>query len=350
MNSLEEKHIGFAKLSKEVGSPELAVWIGRKKYGKEKFDRAAHDKEKLRDSEKLKESFDLIGVVNEYYDMSFHVKKGAFHRWLGKPEDAPITQADIEKGLAASGHAAKMANFARNARKWHHESKESLDETRKKIGEYSHNGNVTKVYKLTGAHYEGDPYHVKLFKDGKHYEPADYFTNDEDDAHGTAKHMVKENHVISYSGKYGQSYSNSEPEYNGIGDNDDIKGHKRVSHSYTGHALDKAMGHGRPKHEYSEKDAKQISVGLKKAKGIKGIHRHVTKEDVEFLTFKEGVMHHFIIVDDEDNIVAEGYAPTETGVVRKAERLIESITKEVDSLIESEKSVVTIAKNLAKVK
>lgn len=43
-----------------------------------------------------------------------HIAKGAFHRWLGKPEDEPITAADIEKGLKAGGHAAKMANFARN--------------------------------------------------------------------------------------------------------------------------------------------------------------------------------------------------------------------------------------------
>jgi hypothetical protein len=42
------------------------------------------------------------------------IKKGAFHRWLGKSEDEPITHADIEKGLKAGGHAAKMANFARN--------------------------------------------------------------------------------------------------------------------------------------------------------------------------------------------------------------------------------------------
>jgi hypothetical protein len=68
-----------------------------------------------------------------------------------------------------------------------------LQETKKKIGEYSHtNGHVTKVYKLSGEHDEGDPYKVELHKNGKHYEPADYFTNDKDDAHGTAQHMVKE--------------------------------------------------------------------------------------------------------------------------------------------------------------
>jgi len=43
-----------------------------------------------------------------------HIEKGAFHHWLGKSEDEPITHDDIEKGLKAGGHAAKMANFARN--------------------------------------------------------------------------------------------------------------------------------------------------------------------------------------------------------------------------------------------
>lgn len=42
------------------------------------------------------------------------IKKGAFHQWLGKSESEPITESDIQKGLAAGGHAAKMANFARN--------------------------------------------------------------------------------------------------------------------------------------------------------------------------------------------------------------------------------------------
>lgn len=45
---------------------------------------------------------------------SLDIKHGAFHRWLGKPENEPITHADIEKGLKAGGHPAKMANFARN--------------------------------------------------------------------------------------------------------------------------------------------------------------------------------------------------------------------------------------------
>lgn len=45
-----------------------------------------------------------------------HIRKGAFHRWLGKKEGEPITDADIAKGIAAGGHAAKMAEFAKSSR------------------------------------------------------------------------------------------------------------------------------------------------------------------------------------------------------------------------------------------
>lgn len=64
-------------------------------------------------------------------------------------------------------------------------------EAKKKIGEYSEGEHTTRVYKLSGEHDEGDPYKVQLHKNGKHHEPSDYFTNDLEDAHGTAKSMVK---------------------------------------------------------------------------------------------------------------------------------------------------------------
>jgi len=57
---------------------------------------------------------------NSHYRTAFHIRKGGFHRWLGKSEGEPITEADIEKGLKAGGHAAKMANFARNEKHFKH--------------------------------------------------------------------------------------------------------------------------------------------------------------------------------------------------------------------------------------
>jgi len=42
------------------------------------------------------------------------IKKGALHRWCKIPEDEDITCECIKKALDAGGHAAKMANWAKN--------------------------------------------------------------------------------------------------------------------------------------------------------------------------------------------------------------------------------------------
>ena len=50
-----------------------------------------------------------------------HIEKGAFHTWLGKAPGEKITAADIEKGLASDDpKIKKMAQFAKNAKKWKH--------------------------------------------------------------------------------------------------------------------------------------------------------------------------------------------------------------------------------------
>lgn len=53
-----------------------------------------------------------------------HIKKsheGRFHKDVGKKPGAKITSADIQRGLRSKNPAErKRANFARNARKWHH--------------------------------------------------------------------------------------------------------------------------------------------------------------------------------------------------------------------------------------
>ncbi len=54
------------------------------------------------------------------YRAAFHVRKGNFHKWLGKKPDSPITAADIAKGKASGDpHVVKMATFAANSKKWH---------------------------------------------------------------------------------------------------------------------------------------------------------------------------------------------------------------------------------------
>ena len=54
-------------------------------------------------------------LVASKLNESTDIDKGAFHRYLGKPEDAPITDDDIEKGLLSDDeHVHKMAQFAKN--------------------------------------------------------------------------------------------------------------------------------------------------------------------------------------------------------------------------------------------
>jgi hypothetical protein len=110
------------------------------------------------------------------------------------PFDYKNYQSQIPKKPGElTGHDSKKTSTGTEYTKRLGKEKTDMDEARKLEGTYKHtNGHESKVYKLSGEHNEGDPYHVKLFKGGKHYEPADYFTNDKDDAHSTAKHMVKE--------------------------------------------------------------------------------------------------------------------------------------------------------------
>lgn len=68
-------------------------------------------------SKNTKNYFDTKRGMKDYrteeLELVTEINKGAFHRWLGKPLDQKITAADVKKGLAAGGHAAKMANMAR---------------------------------------------------------------------------------------------------------------------------------------------------------------------------------------------------------------------------------------------
>lgn len=50
-------------------------------------------------------------------------------------------------------------------------------------------GTFCKLYYESG----NQEYRVALYKDGIHYHPADYFTDDKDDALATAEDMVKRN-------------------------------------------------------------------------------------------------------------------------------------------------------------
>ena len=69
----------------------------------------------------------LAGVDTLFEEAS--IKKGAFHKWLGKDESAPITKEDIAKGLASNDeHVRKMAQFAKNMQESLKESAPSDEE------------------------------------------------------------------------------------------------------------------------------------------------------------------------------------------------------------------------------
>lgn len=57
---------------------------------------------------------------NSPHRTAFNIRKGKFHEWLGKKKSEPITEEDIEKGLKAGGHPARMAAFAKAAKHFKH--------------------------------------------------------------------------------------------------------------------------------------------------------------------------------------------------------------------------------------
>jgi hypothetical protein len=52
--------------------------------------------------------------------MKLHLKKNRLHKDVGKAPGTKITEADIAKEKAKGGVYAKRAQFAENAKKWHH--------------------------------------------------------------------------------------------------------------------------------------------------------------------------------------------------------------------------------------
>lgn len=61
---------------------------------------------------------------------------------------------------------------------------ESITESWKKVGEYESGNHKATIHKMDGE------FKVKFHKDGVHHEPSDYFTDDKEDAFGTAKHQT----------------------------------------------------------------------------------------------------------------------------------------------------------------
>jgi hypothetical protein len=57
--------------------------------------------------------------------MTLHLKKNQLHKDVGKAPGTTLTEADIAKEKAKGGVFAKRAQFAANAKQWHHSGKEN---------------------------------------------------------------------------------------------------------------------------------------------------------------------------------------------------------------------------------
>jgi hypothetical protein len=100
---LEEEHEGFKKLSGElkgkgVKNPNgLAAWIGRKKYGKEKFDQAATSGKKMHEGKTIKRTDDDDDEVEE---KDYSSKKDN----MKNVRDAKKSKRKIEENLSTYGN------------------------------------------------------------------------------------------------------------------------------------------------------------------------------------------------------------------------------------------------------
>ena len=57
--------------------------------------------------------------------LKLHLKKDQLHKDIGKASGAKLTEDDIAKEKAKGGVYAKRAQFAANAKRWHHAGKEN---------------------------------------------------------------------------------------------------------------------------------------------------------------------------------------------------------------------------------
>ncbi len=145
------------------------------------------------------ESVNSYGKVVGILDMNIlesieDIKKGAFHRWLGKSPDEKITDEDIEKGLESDDeHVRKMAEFAKNARLWKHESvdegkEQSPTSGTRLISKHGY-GEITAELRKSPEYNE---FQVHYYKNGKHMGegPVSYH-DDKQDAIDTMNHELE---------------------------------------------------------------------------------------------------------------------------------------------------------------
>jgi hypothetical protein len=101
VDQIEEKYMGFDKTARAVGSAALAAWIGRKKYGKKKYQKAAAAGKSLRNEEAdqitpIKEAqsarvrlYLAMQKARQQQDLEDTRKEANIRRALGQPIQKP---------------------------------------------------------------------------------------------------------------------------------------------------------------------------------------------------------------------------------------------------------------------
>lgn len=211
-----------------------------------------------------------------------------------------------------------------------------LYETKKKIGEYSHsNGHITKVYKLTGEHNEGDPYKVELHRNGKYYEPADYFTNDLEDAHGTAKHMVKESAEL----EEGFTFANTSHANTAIS-----TAQKHLNITNAPNVMSAEDKQAVIKHIKTHQNSPLSSKPNLQFRGGTLVHEIDNISPIEII--KEGIMYRYSILSEDDEVIYTGKAMSYNAALTIAERYLNTIEEACDCSSKPKK-VMALAKKMA---
>jgi hypothetical protein len=268
--NINEKHEGFDKVAKETGSAKLAAWIGQQKYGKKKMEKAAHANDgegrPLKDSEKLKEDT-IDGTTWSWKDELERV-----HREID-PKKSSLS-ARAEKAIALrkpKKHTGYVANTP-------HVS------GRKHVGTY-------------GTRYKADD-------EEEHNVSKPERTFDADALSSALNVTTNMNpHITTTKIKTGMS-----------------RAQQRNLH------LQKyARTVGKKLSELSPAERRAAMTTFQ----AESIVYQASKDDIEYQIVKEGLVYRFEILDEDNNVIAEGIAPTENGATVRATRLIESICDKV---------------------
>lgn len=144
----------------------------------------------LSKEEATKAIFDVLNKkALESLDESF---KGKLEDFADRAGTTQVNAADKVHDIVTKVASTVKAGikFVTNKVKSVKEESE-LTEGVRKVGDYSAGRHKATIHKDSDL----SEYKVKFYEDGKHHEPADYFTDDKEDATDTAKMQCDRNHA-----------------------------------------------------------------------------------------------------------------------------------------------------------